>query len=111
MMDQDKSQGWSTHLELSETLMAKLQPRLSDLRESTTYQKILRDGRTEGLPEGRTTEARRILLRQGTKRFGTPDTVALAALEAIHDIDRLEDLGDRLLDADVRDWNGLLGLA
>jgi hypothetical protein len=35
----------------------------------------------------------------------------LAAIEGIEDIYHLEDLGERLLDADVRDWNGLLGLA
>ena len=31
-----------------------------------------------------------MLLRQGTKRFRTPDATTLAALEAIKDIDRLE---------------------
>jgi hypothetical protein len=68
------------------------------VKDSTTYQKILRDGRAEGHIE----EARRIVLRQGTKRFGEPEAAILAALE---------DLGLRILDADIRDWNDWLGLA
>ncbi len=93
--------------EVIETVLEGVQA----VKESTTYQKILRDGRTEGLAEGRTTEAQKFLFLLGTKRFGVPEAEARAALEAIHDVDRLEDLGERLLDADVRDWNGLLGLA
>ncbi len=85
------------------------------VKESTTYQKILRDGKAEGLIEGRAEghieEARRIVLRQGTRRFGKPDATVLAALEAIGDVDRFEVLTDRILDADVSDWNSLLGLA
>ena len=89
--------------ELTETLLEGVQT----VQDSTTHQKILRDGESKG----RTIEARRILLRQGTKRFGTPSVTALAALEGIGDVDRLEDLGDRILDADLVDWDGLLGLA
>jgi predicted transposase YdaD len=80
--------------------------------ESTTYQKVLNDGRQEGLlmgrQEGRLEEGRQILLRQGTKKFGKPDVATVAALEAIHDVDRLEALGLRILDADVHDWTDLL---
>ena len=53
-------------------------------------------------------EARRLLLRQGTKRFHEPDAEAVAALEAIRDIDRLEAIGERILDPDVQDWDDLL---
>jgi hypothetical protein len=88
---------------------------LVEVKDSTTYQKILRDGRAEGLAEGRTKghieEARRIVLRRGTKRFGEPEAAVLAELEDIGDINRLEDLIERSFDADVRDWDGLLGLA
>jgi len=78
---------------------------LQMVKRSTTYQAILQDGRTEG----RIAEARRLLLRQGTKRFGEPDATTVATLEAIQDLDRLEALGKRILDFDIQDWDGLLG--
>ena len=65
---------------------------VQSVKDSTTYQKILRDGKAEGQIE----EARRIVLRQGTRRFGTPDATVLAGLEAIGDVDRFEDLIERL---------------
>jgi hypothetical protein len=67
---------------------------------STTYQKILRDGRIDG--------EQKLLLRQGTKRFGEPDPATLAAVEAIRDTDRLEALGERILEPDVESWEDLL---
>jgi predicted transposase YdaD len=79
------------------------------MQNSTTYQAILREGRNEGLIEGRLTEGRRLLIRQGTKRFGKPDAAILAAIEAIGEIERLEALGERLLDSGVSDWSSLLG--
>ena len=75
------------------------------LRESTTYQAILREGRAEG----GIAEAQRFLIRLGTKRFLEPDAAVVATLEAIRDIERLEALGDRVLDPDIRDWGDLLG--
>ncbi len=82
------------------------------MQESTTYQAILREGRNEGLIEGRN-EGRiageqQLLIRLGTKRFGKPDAPTLAAIEAIRDIERLEALGERIVDPEVRDWSGLL---
>ena len=47
-----------------------------------------------------------ILLRQGSKRFGSPDARAREAVEALADIDRLERLTERLLD--VSSWDELL---
>jgi predicted transposase YdaD len=83
-----------------------------DMQESTAYQAILREGRqegrNEGLIEGRITGERQLLIRQGTKKFGKPDPAILAAIEAIRDVERLEALGERILDADVRDWSELL---
>jgi predicted transposase YdaD len=76
------------------------------MKESTTYQAILREGRAEGLAEGRGEEAQAILLRQGTKRFGVPSEEARSALEAITAIERLEALTERLLD--VESWDELL---
>lgn len=70
------------------------------MEESVTYQAIVRRGRIEG--------TRRLILRLGRKRFGPPDEAATAALNAIADVQRLEDLGERLLD--VGSWQELLGL-
>jgi predicted transposase YdaD len=83
-----------------------------NMHESPTYQAVLREGRQEGLQigrqEGRIAGERQFLLRQGTKKFGEPGAATIAAIEAIHDADRLEALGLRIIDADVRDWNDLL---
>ena len=68
------------------------------MEESTTYQAIITRGRID--------EARKILLRQGSKRFAPADARARAAVEAITDIDRLEKLTERLLD--VSSWDELL---
>jgi predicted transposase YdaD len=93
------------------------------MQESTTYQWILREGRTQGLTEGLTEgriegqvegrflEAQRLLLRLGRKRFSEPDAASLALIEAIHDVDQLETLVDRVYDQDVHNWNDLLGVA
>src|SRR5262249_32504511 len=54
------------------------------MRESTTYQAILREGRITG--------EQKLLLRQGTKRFGEPDAETVTAIEAIQDLSRLETL-------------------
>ena len=101
-------------LRYPDELTEKLFDGVQAVKESTTYQKILRDGKAEGLIEGRTEghieEARQFLLRLGTKRFGDPEAAARAALDGISDIDRLEALGERILDADVSDWNSLMGI-
>ena len=81
------------------------------MRQSTTYQAILREGRQEGRQEGKIEGEQKLLLRQGTKRFGAPDAATLAAIEAIQDIDRLEAIGERILDPNIQDWNDLLQTA
>ena len=99
-------------LRYSEELASQLLEGVQKMQESTTYQAILREGRNEGrnegLIEGRITGEKQLLVRQGTKRFGKPNTPILAAIEAIRDVERLEALGERLLDPDVRDWDDLL---
>jgi len=97
-------------LRYSEELAMHLLEGVESMQESTTYQAILREGRDEGLIEGRLTGERQLLIRQGTKRFGKPDAAILAAIEAIHEVERLEILGERILDPDVHDWGGLLGV-
>ena len=106
MMDQDEFQDRRTNPNIFDFMIEKyFDPKI--LKDSTTYQKILRDGRAEGRMEA----ARQFLLLQGTERFGEPEAAVLAALEGIRDIERLRDLGKRILKADVLDWDGLLGLA
>ncbi len=87
-------------LRYSDELTIQLLEGVQTMHESTTYQRIVNDGRLA--------EARRMLLRQGTKRFRDPDAATVAALEAIRDIDRLEALGERIIDPDVHDWQDLL---
>ena len=94
-------------LRFSEELAFQLLEGVQTMRESTTYQAILREGRQEGKIEGE----QKLLLRQGTKRFGEPDAATLAAIEAIQDIDRLEAIGERILDPNIQDWNDLLRTA
>ena len=95
---------------------------LRPLWRSSTYQKILEEGRAEvraegraegrvegrveGRAEGRAEEARRFLRRQGTRRFGKPDAHIEAALDAIADLERLEQLSERVLE--VTAWEELL---
>ena len=98
------------------------------MRESTTYQWILKEGREEGikqgiqegrqegrqeglqegLHEGRVTEARRLLLHLGVRRIGNPPPKAKAAVDRIDQIERLELLIDRIHDPEVTSWNQLL---
>ena len=85
------------------------------MRESTTYQAILREGRQEGIivgreegiMEGRIEGERRLLVRQGTKRFGVPDAATVTAIEAIKDLDRFEALSERILDLEIQTWGDL----
>ncbi len=67
-----------------------------NMRESVTYQAILKEGR------------RNILLRQGRDRFGEPSAEITALLFAETDLGRLEALAIRLLH--VKTWEKLLGV-
>jgi hypothetical protein len=72
------------------------------IEESWVYQDIFAKGRAEGAAE----EARNTLLRQGLKKLGQPDEPTRAQIAAINDLERLELLLDRILDAS--NWNELL---
>ena len=84
------------------------------MHESSAYDMIhdeglakgLAVGRTEGLTEGCIKGEQRLLLRLGRKRLGQPDEATIAALHAIKDLDRLERLGDAVID--VGSWQELL---
>lgn len=75
-------------------------------QESWTYQDTLDRGEARGRAEGRAEEARRILLRLGERRFGPPSAAVQATLEDISDLERLERLADRMLEAAT--WDELL---
>ena len=68
------------------------------MEESSTYQYIMYMGALKG--------AKRFVMLQGSKRFGPPDAETSAAIEAITDLDRFEQLCERLLD--VSSWQELL---
>ncbi len=89
-------------LKYSDELIDRLLEGVQIMKESVTYQKILR----EGLAEGRAEEAKKILRRQGSKRFGKPDPWVDAAIDSTSDLERLEQLVDRILD--VQSWDELL---
>ena len=76
------------------------------LEDSTTYQLILNKGLKQGVAQGALEEGRRILLRQGAKRFGAASAEQTAAVQAISDRERLERMAERVIDA--IDWNDLL---
>ena len=84
------------------------------MRDSTTYQMILDEGRAEGLTKGRAEglteglieDARKLLLRLGRKHLGEPGATAEAAVRAITDVERLELLAERT--TEVKSWQDLL---
>jgi len=82
------------------------------MKESVTYQAIIEEGMAEGLAKGlakgEIDEARKILLLQGRSRFGEPSPEVVAAVHAVTEVQKLEELTVRLLQA--ASWQELLGL-
>lgn len=68
------------------------------MQESDTYLMIV--------DEGCEKQIKKDLLRLGAKRFGQPDDVVQARLNAITDLERLDRQVDRLLEASS--WQDLL---
>jgi hypothetical protein len=95
-----------TGLRYSEALARSLFGGVLEMKESSTYQAIVAEGRAEGLSLGAIKEARKFLLKVGRKRFGRPDEATRAAINAISDVSRLEQLGERMLE--VESWTELL---
>jgi predicted transposase YdaD len=101
-------------LRYDEALTRQLLREVRAMRESVTYQSILAEGRAEGRvegrlegrEEGRAEEARALLLRLGTRRFGPLSPEERAMLAALEQPEALETLADRLLD--VASWQELL---
>lgn len=79
---------------------------VESMKESTTYQAILNEGMREGLAEGAVSEARKLLLRLGSKQLGRPSARTQAALDKINDLNRLETLIERIGTAES--WHRLL---
>ncbi len=51
-------------------------------------------------------EAKKLLLRQGQRRWGPPAEATRTALESVSDLERLERMSDRMFD--VTNWQELL---
>jgi hypothetical protein len=68
------------------------------MRDSDTYMAILE--------EGRVLQAKDDILRLGTKKFGPPSDPITARGEVLSDIDHLERIRDRMLEACT--WEALL---
>ncbi len=83
------------------------------MQESSTYRAIIREGMAQGMAQGmargRTATLRDVVLRLGSKRFGSPDAPVTAALNRIEDPAQLEAMTDRILEA--ADWDELLAVA
>jgi predicted transposase YdaD len=80
------------------------------MRESSTYQAILKEGRAEGLAEGlaegAVAEARKALRLVAEPVFGSLDPRSEAALERLNDLEKLEALLPRVRTA--TSWQDLL---
>ena len=96
-------------------LVASLERVIEQFKEfATTSVGIQIHGAQEALREiaedaimGRVFQARPTILRQGWTRFGTPSDPTVERFNAIADIDRLDDLIDRILTA--ANWDELFG--
>ena len=77
------------------------------MKESVTYQAILEEGEARGEARGLLAGEKKLLRLQGEQRFGPPDEATAAALEALTDLARVEELGVWLLQAGS--WQELLG--
>ena len=76
------------------------------MKESSTYQYMMEEGRAEGREQGRVEEARRMLLLIGGKRFGETDADTQVAVNRITSQQQLEQLATRLFE--VESWQELL---
>jgi predicted transposase YdaD len=102
-------------LRYSAALAAQLFRGVVSMKESSTYQAILeegrqkgrREGREEGRTEGAVAEARKALRLVGDGAIGEPDARTAAIIERLDDLGRLEELLTRVRTA--VSWQELLG--
>jgi predicted transposase YdaD len=87
-------------LRYSPALSAQLFQGVVCMKESSTYQAILKEGREEGRTEGKVqgalAEARKVLRLQGDAAFGAPDARTIALIEGLSELDKLEELLKRV---------------
>jgi predicted transposase YdaD len=105
-------------LRYSAALAAHLFRGVVSMKESSTYQAILEEGREKGREEGReqgreqgraegaVVEARKLLRLVGDEALGEPDPETVAAIERLGDLGRLEGLVKRVRTAGS--WQELL---
>ena len=72
------------------------------MEESSTIRAFIEEGRVKGMVE----EARKIILRLGRIRFGDGGDVVVSTLEALSNMEKLEELVDRVFI--VSSWDELL---
>lgn len=96
-------------LRFNESFTDRLLEGVYEMKESTTVQKWLRMGRAEGKLEGKTEgrrdEIRNVLFRIGGKKYGPPGPAITAKVTAEQDLEKLESLAERVLDANS--WDDL----
>ncbi len=78
---------------------------ITAMRESSTIQAFIEEGRQKGREEGSAGEARKIILLQGPMRFGAADDEVKIRLDEIQDLGQLEDMIKRILIASS--WDDL----
>jgi hypothetical protein len=76
---------------------------VAGMKESFIYKAIVAQGRAEGALQ----EGQKILLLVGSKAFGLANKATRAAVRAIGDVQKLEELVQRVFD--VGSWQELLG--
>jgi len=76
------------------------------MKDSTTYQAILREGEALGVKHGAVTELQKVLLRQGRQKWGLASQEIEATIRSIDDVERLERMADAVLTA--ASWQDLL---
>ena len=80
--------------------------KVTGMEESTTYQWIVQQGREQGRVEGELAGRRDTILVVGTHRFGSPDELTRAELQAVNEVPRLKRLLERIMH--VSSWQELL---
>jgi len=70
---------------------------ITAMRESSTIQAFIEEGRRKGLEEGKAGEARRIILFLGPMRFGAAEEEVKTRLDEIQGLEQLEDMIKRIL--------------
>lgn len=93
---------WMAGLRYTEASIGPLFQGVRIMRDSSTYQAAVAEGRAEG----RTEEGKRVLLLLGGQRFGSPDARTRRALTGLADLARIERMTERLLQASS--WDDLL---